>query len=244
MIGSDEENDQEQSEEFAYTTNAVTYILSAARCPTKFRDYIDCLIGIANGKIEFDATDKQIESRRKVVKSRGGKGVKEYWARDRRRGLLKWQKENDFYLLEYKEGDYDKKLNRRGPSHFKLYLVEYVQQVIAEAKKNKLFWDSDRAMAIKQAASKLVNELKAQTPEEEEDSYIDVHTEVIRKLKSAKTNIANALGYLEKYEFELSDYDEPLVTSIENLLAKIRKRGFAEFWDTKIITGVKRDDKP
>jgi hypothetical protein len=94
-MSASDENNKEQAEKFAFTTDAVTYILSAAGCPNKFRDYIDCLIGIADGNVEFDASDKQIERRRKVKKSSGRKGFKEYWARDKRRDLLKWQKEND-----------------------------------------------------------------------------------------------------------------------------------------------------
>jgi hypothetical protein len=63
-------------------------------------------------------------------------------------------------------------------------------------------------------------------------------------LRSAKTNITNALRLLEKYDFELYEDDEVLVTSIEQLLLKIKKRGFADLLDVKIFSGIKRDDKP
>src|SRR4051812_31157114 len=96
MSVTDDDN-KEQSEKFAFTTDAVTYILSAAGCPNKFRDYIDCLIGLADGNVEFDATDKQIEGHRKVKKSSSQKAQKQYWARDKRRDLLEWQKDNDWF---------------------------------------------------------------------------------------------------------------------------------------------------
>src|SRR5947209_5813729 len=136
MQVSDENDNKEQVEEFAETTGAVTYILSTAGCPVKFRDYLDCLIGIAGKNIEFRTTDKQIESQRKVYKSGKSKSANKYWARDKRRDSLEWQKENDLVFLGYKEGDYDSKLKKREPSYYKLYLVDYVQRVIAEAKKN------------------------------------------------------------------------------------------------------------
>ncbi|HEX3560728.1 MAG TPA: hypothetical protein VHU19_16100 [Pyrinomonadaceae bacterium] len=244
MPESNENDNKEQAEEFAYTTNVVTYILSAAHCPVKFRDYIDCLIGIAGKEIEFSTTDKQIESRRKVFRSNTNKGVNRYWARDKRRDLLKWQKENNLVLLDYKEGKYNSKLNRRAPSVYKLYLVEYVQRVIAEAKKNKLFWDSDRVMAIKMAAQRLIDELRARPKEEPEKDYIDPPAEVLRKLRTAKTHIEEAIRLLKKYDFQIYKEDEPLVASIEKLLSKIRERGFAELEDMKIFSGIEREPKP
>jgi hypothetical protein len=231
-------------EEFAYTTEAVTAILSAADFPKTLRDYIDCLIGIAGKDVEFDATDLQIEKRRKSIKSSGVKGKKEYWARDRRRSLLKWQRENHFLFLEYKQGDYIKKLGKRAPAHFKLYLVAYVQRVIAEAKKKKLFWNLDKLQSIKFAAKELIDELRAQPKVEPEDDYINPPDIVLQKLRSAKTNIAEAIRLLKKYDFQIYKENEAEVISIEKLLNEIRRRGFAELEDMKIFSGIKRESKP
>lgn len=240
MPESDDDN-IEQAEEFAYSTQAVTSILSAAGFPKPFRDYVDCLIGMAGGNVEFDATDELIERRRKAIKPISLQGKKEYWARDRRRGVLKWQKENDLIFLEYKESKYDSKLKRRPPSHFKLYLVEYVQRVITRAKKNNNLWDIDHTLSIKEAAQRLVDELRARPKVvDSEKNYIDPRTEVLRKLNNAKTLLASALGLLEKHDFELIEDDEALVTSIEQFIAKVRERGFVNPLDMKIITGVER----
>jgi hypothetical protein len=242
MSASNQSN--KDQEEFAYTTDAVTAILSAADCPKKFRDYIDCLIGIASNNVEFDATDKQIEEHRKSIKTSGVKGKKQYWARDKRRDLLTWQKENHFIFLDFEKSDYDPKLGRRGASHFKLYLVDYVQRVIAEAKKKKPFWNLDRVQAIKIAAKELIDELRAQPKVEPEDDYINPPDIVLQKLRSAKTNIAEAIRLLKKYDFQIYKENEAEVSSIEKLLNEIRERGFAELEDMKIFSGIKREPKP
>jgi hypothetical protein len=242
MPDSDEKDTKAQAEEFALTTNAVTYILSAAGCRASYRDYIDCLIGFANGRVEFDATDEQILKLRKVTNPNTGGNV--YWARDKRRSLLEWQKANDLFLLNYDKGQFDRKLKRRGPSHYTFHLIDYIKQVIANAQTAKLLWRSDRTLAIKYAATKLVDELRTRPKDDPEKEYTDPPTEVLRKLNSAKTNIANALRLLEKYDFELSKDDEALVTSIEQLLAKIRKRGFADLLDMKIFAGIEKEPKP
>ena len=52
--------------------------------------------------------------------------------------------------------------------------------------------------------------------------------------------MASAVQLLEKYEFELSKDDEALITSIEESIAKIRKRGFVDWLDMKIFTGIER----
>jgi hypothetical protein len=243
MSESDDDN-REQAEEFAYTTQAVTSILSAADCPKTFRDYIDCLIGIAGGNIEFDTTDEQIERRKKAIKPSKLKGKKEYWARDRRRDLLKWQEENNWTLLEYKESKYDSKLKRRPPSHFKLYLVGYVQQVVTRAKQNKNLWDIDWTLSIKESAQRLVDELRVRPKVEPEKKYIDLQVEVHRKISSARTNLDEAVRLLEKHDFELTTNEEILVTSIEQLIAKVRERGFVDPMDMKIMLGVEREPKP
>jgi hypothetical protein len=232
------------AEEFAHTTNAVTYILSAAGCPTKFRDYIDCLIGIAEGKTDFIATDKQITSKRKVAKTTDPNATNKDWARDKRRDLLKWQKENELYFLDYKEGIYNKKVNRKGPSHFRLHLVDYVQQVVAEAKKKKFLWKINPTTAIQQAAQEFINVLRTQPVKEQETNFLDPRTEVLRKMNGAKTMLENAKQLLEKYNFELSKDDELLVTSLEQILKKIKDRGFVDLWDMKIFSGIEKEEKP
>lgn len=244
MSGIDDKDNKEQAEEFAFTTDAVTYILLAAGCPNKFRDYIDCLIGLAGNKVEFDTTDKEIERHRKILKLSNSRNVKAYWARDRRRDLLKWQKDTDFKLLDIKRGKYDSPTKTTLPSHYKFYLIEYVQQVIANAKKDT-DWEDNKALALNQAAQELINNLRVQPKDKpEEVSYINPHNEVVRILRTVETHLAEAVRLQKRYDFGLYKDNEALVNSIEDSLSIIRKKGFVDLLDMKIFSGIKRPTKP
>jgi hypothetical protein len=240
-------NDKEKLvEDYSYATEAINQILVAANCPNRFRQYIDCLVGVANGNIEFEASDPMVAKRARGRLDGANKHANKEWAKDKRTELLKWQDKGNLKLFEHEVRDYDKSTRTRPPSKYRLHLLRYAEQVITKAQRNDNLWRVNRSKAIEVEAEHLVNEvLGRQVSTPKNKKYIDPPSEVKIKIKSAKTNLEEAVKILKKYDFSLIREDEQLVETIEKLIRAIRDRGFIDdILDTKIFHGIEREPKP
>jgi hypothetical protein len=230
------------SKDFSFTTEAINQILVEANCPNKFRQYIDCLVGVANKSFEFEASDLDIAKRARGRIDGTTKHADKGWARDKRRDLLEWQAMGNLKLIDYEPSDYDSKMGLRPKSLYKFHLLTYAEQVVNNAQKDTNSWNRDNSIAIQRAAQELVKEVLGQqvnTPKG--PKYIDPPTEVKAKIRTARTNLQEAVRMLKKYDFKLMRDDEILVGEIEALIEKIKDRGYVDdILDVKIFTNIRK----
>lgn len=235
-----------RAEEHSYATDATSYILLAAGCPTKFRTFIDCLIGIADGNVEFEASDQEIAARAKGNKNSSSKSASKGWARDRRRDLNKWQKENQFNIFNFIPGGRDEHTDTYIKTQYELYIIDYIKQVIADARANAYLWQSNKHKAIKLAAENFVRQLQSQvyTPTNPSRYKGDPYHVSRTRLRTAKTYIKQALDILQRFDISLPRDDEAEINEIESLLDEIKKRGFVDdFFDLYYFDGSEWDDQ-
>lgn len=220
---------EKYGEDYSYVTDAINYILIAAECPQKFHNYIYCLIGIADGRPEFEASDSEVASRARGNIAKGYRNATKGWARDKRRDFVKWQDENKITFVDITPGK--KTADEYTKSTYKLYLPKYAEQVKDEAQKNEVEFKTDRATAIQQAANGLVAELRAKaghTTKKKNRTWISPYDEVLRQLRAARTNLKFAVSVLKQNEFQLLRGDEDLIKAIELYIAEINKIGYVD----------------
>jgi hypothetical protein len=230
-------------EGYSLITETINYILLAADCPQKFRTYIDCLIGIGNEKIKFDASDSEVARQAKGIGANVGKGASKGWARDRRRDLMKWQEEKNILLVKIVPGKRDSGSQEYTKSSFTLHLLEYAKQVISEANDKKIPKYGNRSTVLRQTANDLVDKLRSQPINAKNLSYFDPPTEVLKNLRSARTNLEKATRLLNKYKFKLKKSDKELIQEIEKYIASIKDRGYVEnILDSIIFDSIEVDE--
>lgn len=229
-------------EDFSFTTEAINQILVEANCPNKFRQYIDCLVGVANRKFEFEASDSELAKRARGRIGGTNKHADKGWARDKRRDLLDWQDEGNLKLIDFFLRDYDPKTKSRPKSLYHFHLLKYAEQVVEEARKDTISWNHNNSTAIQQAAQKLVYQvLGRQVNVPKGKKYIDPSREVVTKIKTAGTNLKEAVRLLKKYDFQLMREDEALVKAIEASIEKIKNRGYVDdISDAVIFSGIEK----
>jgi hypothetical protein len=232
-------------EDYPLITAAITQIFIQANCPDSHRQFIFCLIGMANKSIQLDASDNRIASYARGNIKSGNVHADRGWARDKRRALVEWQDKGNLELVKCEVQDFDPKTKRRAPTKYTLNVLRFAEQVVEKAKQNKLLWSMGTAPAISDAANKLVTHLLGQQVNTPKEQNIDPPSEVRTMLKTATTNIKKAAEMLKKHDFQLMREDEKLVEEVEKYIKKIRDRGFVDDkWEAKIFSGIKRDKKP
>jgi hypothetical protein len=240
-LGGQKMSDGKQGERFSYTTEVINFILKAADCPSKFRPFLDILIGMAEGRVEFEASDAEVAGR---YRGRGQMGATKQWASDKRKGLKEWQDQNGLQFVEYIHGGRDK--DKYISTSYKLYLPQYAEQVEAEARKNEIEWKENRDSAIFGAALDLIYKLQ-------EDSRVTLKKKVSTKgfipshrvtqqLNTARTLLKQAEELLEKYDFKPDANDKEIVEDIDKSITSIKERGFVENILDTIIFGERVED--
>jgi hypothetical protein len=232
-----------KDEDYAYTTAAINHLLVKANCPDKFRPYIFSLIGLANKTIEFEASDKQIATFARGRVEGGNVHADKGWARDKRRELVTWQDEGNLEIVKVEVRDYDSKTRRRPPTKYTLNILEYAEQVVAQARQHKLLWSGNHSMAIQFAAEHVVTNLLGQQVNTPKDKFIDPPSEVVAMLKTARRNLLKAGKMLKKYNFQLMRWDERQLRAMDKYMKSIRDRGFVDDpLDAIIFSGIKKDE--
>lgn len=229
-----------QDEEYAYTTAAINNIFVMAGCPNKFRQYIDCLIGLADKAIKFEASDKQVSTFARGRAAGGTIHAEKGWAKEKRTDLMKWQDEGNLEIVKVEVQPYDSTLRMRPPTKYTLNILEYAEQVVGKAK-NTSEWGNSPLRAIYYAAEELVRDLTGRPVNTPKEQYIDPPSEVKISLRTARTNLKKAAEMLKKYDFQLMREDEKLVEEVEKYIKRIRDRGFVDdMWEAKVFFGIKK----
>jgi hypothetical protein len=152
----------------SFGTDAISHILVAAKCPERFRSYIDCLVGLSDGKHEFEASDNEIAARVRPEADEKllSKGATRQWVKRAYRDFEKWQVEHGFSFVECRRGYIERHTDHEGKeiviyhkSRYRLHILTYAERVVAEARRNPPAWAEDPLRAIEQAARAEVQRL-------------------------------------------------------------------------------------
>lgn len=217
MVNKD--NIDERSAEGANYTEAINQLLAAVNCPKKVRQFLDTLIGYADGKIEIAVFDLELGQRADPERN---EDAATKWVQRNRKNLLEWQNKNDIVLIEFKRGFKDRN-NRNVPSRYYLHLTKYVKRILEEAQKDKVRWDKYPHAAIELATWKYISEIitspiifpaVVQKPK-------DVKKEISTRFRQAITHLEKISDLLMENSRELtkehSDLFQALELSVEDL---------------------------
>jgi hypothetical protein len=147
----------------SFGTDAINHILVAAGCPERYRSYIDCIVGLSEGRHEFEARDKDVAARVRPDEQSTSKGAARQWLKRTRRDFEAWQEERGFNFIECRHGYIEHHTDHAGrkskifhSSHYRLHILANVEKVISEAQKNLSRWEDNPLREIELAASKEV----------------------------------------------------------------------------------------
>jgi len=205
------ENVADKISDKTHFIEAITQILKAVNCPSINRNFIDILIGYGEGKNKFDIYDIQLGRRADNPNSSRNDNSARKWVQRNRNKLQTWQEQNKIYLIEFKPG-YQKGEGKdfvNVPSRYYLHIVEYANQILADAQKDN-YWDKSPSGAIERAAIKKAKNIittpiifRPRKPKKKEAS------------EQIKTKLSSALTLIEK-AIELAD-ENYLILEGENV---------------------------
>mgnify|MGYP003286708424 CR=1 FL=1 len=134
----------------SFGTDAINHILVAAGCPESFRSYIDCLIGLSEGRHEFEASDKDIAARVRPDEQSFGRAAGRQWVKRKYGDFEAWQAQRGFNFIECRRGYMEHHTDHKGkkskifhPSRYRLHILAHAEKVVSEARKNALGWEAN-----------------------------------------------------------------------------------------------------
>ncbi|HST51591.1 MAG TPA: hypothetical protein VLJ61_06220 [Pyrinomonadaceae bacterium] len=222
----DEDNKSKaSSKDISHITEAINQLLSFSNCPSKFRGYVDALLGISRGAIEIEITDHALASHARGDASSISKEGLTKWIQRMRKNFDSWQRNLGIVFIECESGGYEKTTGSYRKSHYKLPIIQYATTVINEAKKSA-GWETDPQYQIGLAALEVIDGMKAtQAIIPQKRSYSGFYkTEVRTSMRTAKAKLKRALDFLEDKDMTISAQDEQLIKDLENLLKRIRRQ--------------------
>jgi len=205
-------------------TDAIQFILKTVDCPPKVRNLIDILLGISEGRLDFETTRKEIASRLRdtyglVEQESAIKAVQRML-----RQLKKWQEDNQLNLIEYLHGSRNKEGTIINKSRYHLHIIPIADEVIALAKTYPL-WDIDRAKAIDSAvmALKSIFAPHPVMPQKRRSGKLPRSKKIEMNIRAGITNFRNAMQILEE-DKSIIVIDDKVVDEIEGILRELKKR--------------------
>lgn len=141
-------------------TDAVSFTLAAFGVPDKHRAYIDALIGVSGGELDwFDASDIEVGQRAREEGSSGiSKAAITKWTQRARDAFNDWQTEQGITLIETLPGGQDSTRTRH-KTRYKLPLLRLVLEVDETAKSSRE-WQRNKKRALRKAAAVVYQEEK------------------------------------------------------------------------------------
>ncbi|HEX8177263.1 MAG TPA: hypothetical protein VF543_19395 [Pyrinomonadaceae bacterium] len=177
-------------------TDAIQYILAVVNCPQSVRRLINILVGVSEGRIEFETTRKEISSRIKgtVVDKAATDLVK-----SAHKQMKRWQEEKELNLVEYEPGYKEKQTGRLHKSRYYLHIFPLADKVIEYAQKEKL-WASDRAQALEMAAEEYLSSFCPQAImyHRSRSHKLSESKEIEKYVRTGITNLKKAMDILDK----------------------------------------------
>jgi hypothetical protein len=195
-------NIQDETFTGTYFIEAINQILVEVNCPSTARKFIDTLIGYAEEKIKFDASDLELGLRADNLNNNRSNESAQKWVQRNRKKLQEWQKQNNVFLVEFKPGfrSGDKPNYVWVSSSYHLHIIEYAKQVLADAREDETIWKRLPKRAIEKAARNKVRNIvktpivfKPRTPKDK-----DLSQQISTKLRSALTKIERARELCEE----------------------------------------------
>lgn len=219
------ETDESQDTELAYLTSAVTQILRATNCPTGCRDFIDGLLSVSDGRIDFSIRDADLAEGAKTEKKTLLRESHQKWAQRRRKAIKNWQEGIGVDLITFKPGKSNPKINEYIPTSYHLPLYSYAIQVIKSAM-NDEGWGRNPNAAIERAARELMNELGAKPvniPAAKSKSR-KTYDEALSKIRLARTSLATAAKILKDNDTGIYDDGEEAIEEVRQLTEELKAR--------------------
>jgi hypothetical protein len=192
----------ENSAKGAYFTEAFNQLLVAVNCPTTLHEFLRCLIGYADGKIDVSVFDAELGWRIKPTRSQEAAAK---WVQRNRKALREWQLENDSQLVECKSGFKDKD-DRPVPSRYYIHLTNYINRILEEAQKDSLRWHKFPHVAIEFAAGNILNEIYTQPRifKPMVSKPKDIAKDISRRLNLSITNVEAVERLMTKHRDKIT----------------------------------------
>jgi hypothetical protein len=118
----------------SYVTGAISQLLAAKDCPSKFRPLVDYLVGLAGGCTGwFEAADEEVGLKARPTAEGVSRNAACKWVQRMRKDFLTWEKKANVTFIECMPGGKDSATGKRHKSRYKLNLLGLAEATVADA---------------------------------------------------------------------------------------------------------------
>jgi hypothetical protein len=179
--------------DFGQATDAACFLLADVQCPPEHRAFVDCLIGVAGGRVDwFEASDE-------IIAMRAAKSCK--WVQRHRDEFDAWQRENLCTLIEVRDNFTDAE-GKRHPHRYRVHISRLAVETMLEARLDSLAFQKNPGLAIERAARAKRDSVPNMPPRQRRGRKRepDAETTINKNLKMAATLIGNAAKLVSAIE--------------------------------------------
>lgn len=224
-------------------TAAVTWLLFYLRCPSKLREYIDILLGMAGNSTrlfpapdvvvgicarqgvlppqqedpekETEALDQWVEEQLALGENaRNAQG----WASRRRKLLDAFQKHRNFEFIKIVAGDFDPAICKNRPTQYQVHLLAFAAETVQRARASHQWSEESREKAIRQAARELILDIPESPPiEVREERHMNDEELLNRHLKMMEALAAKCRNLIRKHDGDLESVFEPALERLRRI---------------------------
>lgn len=228
------ETSESQDTDLSFLTSAVTQILRATNCPNICRDFIDGLVSVSGGRIDFSISDADLAEGVQTEKKPILRKSRQKWAQRRRNIIKDWNRGLGVDFITFKSGKKGATATEFIPTSYHLPLYSYAIKVIKSAKSDAGGWNQNPNAAIENATNELMNDLGVKlvsvplaTPKTRKTYF-----EALKRIKSAKTNLEIAAKILQENDTGIYDEGEEVVEELRLLVEELEGRiGYYGEWN-------------
>jgi hypothetical protein len=204
----------------SYVTEAISQLLAAKDCPSKFRPLVDYLVGLAGGCTDwFEAADDEVGLNARPTAEGVSRDAACKWVQRMRKGFLEWEKKANVTFIECMPGGRDPKTKKNFKSRYKVNLLGLAEATLTDAQ-GEPQWRRDPRRALELVAAERADETPITPPKKPRfrPPRRDENALLQRNPKTALTLLAEVAGILaERGELDAD-------TFVDDFAARLRDR--------------------
>ncbi len=144
-------------------TDAINFLLVAAKCPSALRPLIDYLVGSAGDRTDwFEADDLTVGLRVRIGDGDMSGDAARKWVQRARKALIEWQQIENLALIECSPGGQATD-GTRSPSRYKVNLLALAAATVEKARDGE-FWRRNPNRAMMVAAEEIIEDAPVSNP--------------------------------------------------------------------------------
>lgn len=205
----------------SYVTEAISQLLAAKDCPSKFRPLVDYLVGLAGGCTDwFEAADDEVGLNARPTAEGVSRDAACKWVQRMRKDFLAWEKKANVTFIECMPGGRDPKTKENYKSRYKVNLLGLAEATVADAQETPQ-WRRDPRRALELVAAERAHETPITPPKKDRfrPPRRDENALLQRNPKTALTLLAEAARILaERGELDADTFVDDFARQLRDRL--------------------------